>query len=95
MKSATYPLAITEELLAEVRQTSLATGLSMADAMRQSMKLGLPRLRARLARDKGSVPAVKPFTKAEARKAFGPDRGWDKLDAAMAQCSIPRREEEE
>ena len=95
MKNATYPLAMTEELLAQVRETSMETGLSMADAMRQSMKLGLPKLRQRLARGKSPALKLKPFTKAEARRAFGPDREWDSLENAMARrpVSLPETDE--
>jgi len=44
MKSETVPLAMPKDLLSEVRRTSKQTGLSMADTMRQSMKLGLHKL---------------------------------------------------
>ncbi len=44
MKTDTYPLAVPPDLLGEVRQASHDLGLSMADIMRQSMKLGLPKL---------------------------------------------------
>jgi hypothetical protein len=95
MKSGTYPLAISDELLTEVRATSVATGLSMADAMRQSMKLGLPSLRKRLVRKTRRAGAVKPFTKAEAKRAFGPDREWDKLERAMACRPVPHAGEDQ
>jgi hypothetical protein len=61
MKSETYPLALPPDLLGEARQTAKAAGLSLADAMRQSLKLGLPKLREQLA-----AQALKPFTSAEA-----------------------------
>ena len=95
MKNATYPLAMTEELLAQVRETSIETGLSMADAMRQSMKLGLPALRRRLAGKKAHTPNLKPFTKAEAKRAFGPDREWDRLESAMARRPVSPLEYDE
>lgn len=44
MRSKTFPLAIPEKLLNEVRRAAGKTGLSMADTMRQSIKLGLDRL---------------------------------------------------
>jgi hypothetical protein len=44
MRSKTFPLAIPKELLSEVRRAARKTGLSMADTMRQSMKLGLEQL---------------------------------------------------
>jgi len=45
MKSETYPLALPSDLLKEIRKTAKATGLSLADTMRQSIKLGAPKLR--------------------------------------------------
>jgi len=81
MKNATYPLAIPPDLLADVRRTARKTGLSVADAMRQSMKLGLPKLREQLS----GTDALKPFSPAESRRAFAPDPEWDGLEAAMAQ----------
>jgi hypothetical protein len=66
-----------------VRKVAKETGLSVADAMRQSMKLGLPRLREKL-----GAQIVKPFTAAEARQAFAPDPEWDALAAAMAQLPV-------
>jgi hypothetical protein len=44
MKSETFPLAMPKDLLGEVRAAARKTGLSLADTMRQSMKLGLDRL---------------------------------------------------
>ena len=41
MKTETVPLAIPKDLLKHVRRAAKKTGLSMADTMRQSMKLGL------------------------------------------------------
>ena len=88
MKSDTYPLALPVDLLHEVRQTAKATGLSMADAMRQSMKLGLPRLREQL------VPsALKPFTAQEIRVAFKTDRDWEAFESAMTNVPISPPEE--
>ncbi|MBU6399777.1 MAG: hypothetical protein KGS61_05615 [Verrucomicrobia bacterium] len=92
MKSATYPLAIPEGLLEELRETSRSTGVSVADAMRQSMRLGLPQLRRYLARPKNRHRAVRPFTKVEAREAFRPDREWEKLERTMSRRPVRRRE---
>ncbi len=44
MQSKTFPLAIPNELLSQVRRAARKTGLSMAETMRQSMRLGLERL---------------------------------------------------
>jgi hypothetical protein len=88
MKSETYPLALPPDLLGEARQTAKAAGLSLADAMRQSLKLGLPKLREQLA-----AQALKPFTPAEVREAFAPDPEWDAVTAAMSGLAIARIEE--
>jgi hypothetical protein len=41
MPNATYPLAVPDDLVREVRAAAKETGLTMAEAMRQSMRLGL------------------------------------------------------
>ena len=74
-----------EELMAEVRRTAEQTGLSLADAMRQAMKVGLPRLRENL-----SGP-LRPFTEAECQESWGkPDPEWDALEHRMAGLPVPR-----
>ena len=78
MKSVTYPLAMPSDLLTEVRRTAKATGLSMADAMRQSMRLGLPRLREQLA-----AGSLKPFTQTEIKAAFKKDQEWEAFESAI------------
>ena len=54
MASNTIPLAVPEELGNELRQTAADTGLSMADVMRQAMRLGLPLVRKGLSRKENS-----------------------------------------
>ena len=88
MKSETYPLALPPDLLGEARQTAKEAGLSLAEAMRQSVELGLPKLRERLA-----ARALTPFTPEEARVAFAPDPEWDAVTAAMSGLSIAGIEE--
>ena len=85
MKTTPYPLAMPADLLSEVRVTAAVTGLSLAAAMRQSIKLGLPRLREQLA----PAIALKPFTQAEARRAFGPHPEADALAARLARRRRP------
>lgn len=87
MRSETYPLALPEDLLAEVRATAKATGLSMADAMRQSMRLGLPKLKAELSQ-------LKRLTPEQEREIYGPDKEWDELAAAMVKGTAFPREDE-
>ena len=88
MKSETYPLALPPDLLGEIRQTASVTGLSLAEAMRQSLRLGLPKLREQLAAQTG----LKPFTASEIREAFAPDLAWDNLERVMARRR-PRKPE--
>jgi hypothetical protein len=68
------------DLLGEVRKAASKTGLSMAEAMRQSIRLGLPKLQEQL-----SVNQLKPLTKAEC------DQCWrtadEEFDRLAAQCS--------
>jgi hypothetical protein len=90
MKTTPYPLALPEDLLREVRATAAVTGLSLAAAMRQSMKLGLPRLRAQLA----PATTLKPFTRAEAKRAFAPDPQGDALAARLARRRRPEPQED-
>ena len=45
MKSITYPLALPEDLYGEIRSAAKETSLSMADVIRQSVKIGIPKLR--------------------------------------------------
>ena len=73
-----YPLAVPEELLEEIKDTATSTQLTMAETMRQSMKLGLPRLLEKLRVDRG----LKPFTTAERKAAFTPDPEFDPLAKA-------------
>ena len=68
MKSEVYPLHLPADLLGQVRRTAQETGLSLADAMRQSLKLGLPVLREQLA--PGRVTNVDPLPERVARKLY-------------------------
>ena len=78
MKSASYPLAIPEDLLSDVRSAAQETGLSMADAMRQSIRLGLPKLREQLS----ASARVKPLTAEESRLCYAtPNPEFDALEA--------------
>jgi hypothetical protein len=88
MKSDTYPLAMPDDLLDEVRQTAKVTGLSMADAMRQSMKLGLPKLREQLC-----TADLKPFTAKEIKAAFKRDKEWEAFESAMTNTPVSPPEE--
>jgi hypothetical protein len=83
MKSDTFPLAMPQNLLREVRAVAKDTGLSLADTMRQSMKLGLPKLREDLATAK--VTNVTPLPALVARKLYAqPDDDNDSIQQFMA-----------
>lgn len=90
MKTTSYPLAVPDDLLAEIRETAAATGLSLAAAMRQSMKLGLPKLREQLA----PTSPLKPFTPAEARRAFTTDPEADPTATRLARRRRPEPQED-
>lgn len=85
MKTITYPVGLPEELYSAIQQTANETSLSMADAIRQSIKLGLPKLREKL-----SGGQVRPMTREEAREAYAPDAEWDNLESAMTKRAVHR-----
>jgi len=88
MKTDTYPLAVPPDLLGEVRQASQDLGLSMADIMRQSMKLGLPKLRDQLSPD--PLKKLKPLSKEESRRCYRqPNREFDALEHHLAGLPSP------
>jgi hypothetical protein len=88
MKTDTYPLAVPPDLLGEVRQASQDLGLSMADIMRQSMKLGLPKLREQLSPD--PLKNLKPLSRAESRRCYRqPNREFDALEHHLAGLPSP------
>ena len=73
------------DLLKEIRKTAKETGLSLADVMRQSMKLGVPSLRKGLGRKSPILKGLKPFTKKEARECWGkPNPEFDQIEHDMA-----------
>jgi hypothetical protein len=85
MKSATYPLAMPPGLLKEMRKAAKQTNLSMADAMRQSMRLGLPKLLEQLS---GNKP--KPFSAEERSLAYATPNS--EFDALEHHCALlPKR----
>ncbi len=85
MKSATYPLAVPSDLLGEVRKAAQLTGLSMADTMRQSIKMGLPKLVEQLSPDPRKD--IKPFTEEECQQCWGAGSADVEFDALAAHCA--------
>lgn len=92
MKNEAFELMVPPELLEQARLAARESGLSLADALRRSIKLGLPALRRQPARP--DVGHLKPFTRAEAQRAFAPDPEWDRLEAIMASLPLHYNEEE-
>ena len=70
MKSTQYPLQVPDDLMAEVESTAKTIHLSKADVMRQSMKLGLPRLREQLRSRAGRVTNIDPLPAAIMAKLY-------------------------
>ena len=88
MKTDTYPLAVPADLLGEVRQASQDLGLSMADIMRQSMKLGLPKLREKLSPN--PLKNLTPLSRAESRRCYQqPNPEFDALEHHLAGLPSP------
>ena len=88
MKTDTYPLAVPPDLLGDVRQASQDLGLSMADIMRQSMRLGLPKLREQLCPD--PLKNLKPLSRAGSRRCYQrPNREFDALEHHLAGLPSP------
>jgi hypothetical protein len=87
MKMNSYPLAIPSDLLKDLRKAAQQSGLSMADTMRQSMKLGLPGVVERLAPD--PLSNLKPLTPEESNRCFArPDPEFDPLAAYCAALPL-------
>jgi hypothetical protein len=58
MSMTTYPLGLPDELMEEVKRTAADTHLSMADAMLQAIKLGLPQVREGASRESDLAEAA-------------------------------------
>ena len=82
MKSITYPLAMPADFLDELRRAAKETGLSTADTIRQSAKLGLPRLLEQMG--SGRVTNVAPLPNKVARALYSqPDDDADAIRVFM------------
>jgi len=85
VKATAYPLTLDRELTAIIKQTAAKTGLSMADIMRRSIKLGLPQLTDVGAVKAGRVTAVDPLPSEEWRRCYAePDDDGELIRARMA-----------
>jgi hypothetical protein len=86
LKTTTFLLAVPSDLLRELQKATQKTGLSMADTMRQSIKLGLPNLVVQLSPN--PLDILKPFTADESRRCF--ETPCPEFDALSAHCSSLR-----
>jgi len=68
MNSITFPLAVPEDLYGEIRRTAKETDLSMADVIRQSVRIGIPKLRSDLGSQR--VTNVSPLPDKVARQLY-------------------------
>jgi len=68
MKSVTYPIALPVDFLKEFKRAAKEAGVSTADTIRQSAKLGLPKFREQTA--SGRVTNVTPLPDSVARKLY-------------------------
>jgi hypothetical protein len=68
MKSVTYPMALPVDFPNEFKRAAKEAGLSTADTIRQSAKLGLPKFREQTA--SGRVTNVAPLSDSAARRLY-------------------------
>jgi hypothetical protein len=68
MKSVVFPLVWPAETFGQMKQAAKQTGLSTADIIRQSAKLGLPKLLEQMGA--GRVTNVEPLPDKVARKLY-------------------------
>jgi hypothetical protein len=90
MKLSTYPLAMPADLQREVKATAAAVGVSMADAMRQAIKLGLPKLRETMASS-----SLAPISARALQAAYAAETPAERQEAArLARASARPRPED-
>lgn len=91
IKTITYPVGLPEDLYGEIKDTAEETKLSMADAIRQGLRLGLPKLRETL----GAEAKLKPLSRQELRDCYSkPNREFDALEHHCAALPKPLPEED-
>ncbi len=86
----TYPLPVPDDLLKEIQAVAKCTGLSMADIMRQCLKVGLPSVKERLA--VGRVTNVDPLPSKVLRKLY--DEREEDMDSIRSFIAAQPKEAE-
>jgi hypothetical protein len=86
-----YPLRLSGELLRQIREAARGTHLEQSEVVRQSIRLGLPRLLKELS-ESSPLTNVKPFPKGALARAYRhSDPGWNRVEAAATRAqSAPR-----
>jgi hypothetical protein len=83
--SKMIPLSVPDELLAEVRKTAKRTNLSMQDVIRQSTRLGMPRLCEQLAAPAQRLTNVEPLPRKVLEDIYSrPERDEEGIDGLIA-----------
>jgi len=92
MASTQYPLQVPDDLMAEVEATALSVHLSKAAVMRQSIKLGLPKLRQQLSARAGRVTNVDPLPDRVMKRLYR-EREDDDASIRRFMAAQPKDEE--
>jgi hypothetical protein len=92
MATKPFPIAMPDDLLAEVRRAARETGLSQADVVRQSVKAGIPKIREQYRASKGRVTNVKPLSRRQWERIYS---RRDELDGVSGRelAAFQSREE--
>jgi hypothetical protein len=84
MSSITVPVALSEDLYNEVQTASKRTGLSVADILRQSTRLGMPELVKQMGHS-----TLRPLTEEDARRCWEePNNEFDALEHHCASLRV-------
>jgi hypothetical protein len=87
MKTEIYPLPLPPDLAKVVRKAAKATGLSLAETMRQGLRRGIPTLTENLSPDGRRGP----LTEEECRQCWGvPNDEFDALNHHCASLPAPK-----
>lgn len=68
--TSSIPVSMPEDLLHEIETAASDTGLSRQDVIRQSTKLGIPKLREQLSKPGGRITNIDPLPPAVAKRLY-------------------------
>src|SRR5262249_54708527 len=92
MKSVAYPLQVPTDLMDEVGSAAKSLNLSKADVLRQSIKLGLPRLKEQLSAQTGRVTNVDPLPSAVLDRLYRNRQDDDSIRQFIKSQPLKREE---